>query len=173
MARADVRELGTLVDVTSEARRAVAQAIVGDDDDRDDLAGLWVGAVLKQAAPDQIGGTVAGVLEHGDGVAPCLGRDDRADKADLADVVDQAAELPDPLTERFQLGEVGLPDAVSPCRRIDKRDALARASGQRSLFAPGGCSSARARSARRTVAWNASWPSASSSAQILRCPHAR
>lgn len=44
----DVDQFGALADECGEVGALVASAVVGDDDDGGDLAGLWIGAVLEQ-----------------------------------------------------------------------------------------------------------------------------
>ena len=71
-----------------------AGAVIGDDDQRDQLAGVGVDAVLSERPAEQVAHAIAGDLERGDRVAVGLGRADRAGQGELAVIVDQAAEVP-------------------------------------------------------------------------------
>ena len=87
---------------------------------------MGVGEIVEQRPGEQLAGAITSGLEDADGVAPGLGRADRAGQADLGDVVDDSTQLPD-TTERFVLCEIGLPDAVAPRGHpTERRLALAR-----------------------------------------------
>ncbi len=68
-AGADVTQLGSSAHVAGEVGGLEAGAVIGDEDQRRELTGLRVGAVLEQRPAEQVAHAVAGGLDDGDRVA--------------------------------------------------------------------------------------------------------